>query len=168
EQLLAVLDAGRLAGSAKNRQPWRFIVVREAQTRAGLATCGRYATHLAKAPVVIVVVMPGDRFWDGFDAGRAAQNMMVAATDLGMGTGIATLHDADCVQRLLALPAGHNAQIAIALGVPAAPQPTAEEREFVRAVLPQVGRKSLSELVHYGRWGQQTPRNNDQGVAGGA
>ena len=80
EQLTQVLDAGRRSGSSKNTQPWQFIVVRDPQTRAALAGCGRFAQHLIPAPVVIVVVMPAEGFWAGVDAGRAAQNMMLAAT----------------------------------------------------------------------------------------
>lgn len=155
EQLSAILDAGRRAGSAKNRQPWRFIVVRDAERRARLAECGRYTAHLPSAPVIIVVVTPGESFWLGFDAGRAAQNMMLAATDLGLGTGIATLHDSACARRILGVPDDHNPQIAIALGVPAAPTPTEAERRFMQAVLPQQGRLPLSELVYFERWGQR-------------
>jgi nitroreductase len=157
EQLVTVLDAGRRAGSGGNRQPWQFIVVRDAHTRAALARCGRYAAHLASAPVIIVVVMPDEQFWSGFDAGRVAQNMMLAATDLGLGTCVVALQDVECTQRLLALPEDRNAQVAIALGVPASPEPTPEERQFMRAVLHKQGREPLSELVHCGQWGRRTP-----------
>lgn len=155
EQVLKVLDAGRRAGSAKNRQPWQFVVVRDQETRTALSKCGRYASHLLQTPVVIAIVMPGDGYWDGVDTGRAAQNMMLAATSLGLGTCIATMHDASCTRRILAIPDELNAQLTIGLGVPVSDEPTLQERQFLQTVLPKVGREPLSGLVHYERWGQR-------------
>ena len=51
-----ILEAGRWAGSAKNTQPWRFIVVRNRETLNRLSGCGNYASHLREAPLAIVVV----------------------------------------------------------------------------------------------------------------
>ncbi|HYN87267.1 MAG TPA: nitroreductase family protein [Ardenticatenaceae bacterium] len=159
-QLLQVLDAGRRAGSAKNRQPWHFLIVRDRARREALARCGRYASHLPQTPVVIAIVMPGEGYWDGVDAGRAAQNMMLAATSLGLGSCIATLHDAACARQILGLPSELNAQLTIGLGVPASEEPTAEERQFLERVLPLGGRRPLSEMVHYERWEQQAPEGH--------
>jgi nitroreductase len=157
DQLTTILNAGRLAGSAKNRQPWQFVVVRDPATRAALAECGNFTAHLPYAPVVIVVVMPGDSYWTGVDAGRAAQNMMLAATSLGLGTCIATLGNVARARAILGLPADRNPALSFGLGVPAEANPTADERAFMQAVLPQQGRLSLADLVHYERWGQRAP-----------
>ncbi len=157
EQLHTVLNAGRLSGSSKNTQPWQFIVVRDAGIKRDLAACGRFSAHLLDAPLAIVVLMPSDSFWSGVDAGRTAQNMMLAATALGLGTCIATMHDSDCARRVLGLPPDLNPQFTFSLGVPAAPTPTPEERAFQQTVLPRADRKPLADLVHYDRFGQRTP-----------
>ncbi len=80
-----ILQAGRMAGSAKHSQPVRFVVVEDAALRQTLAACGDFTAQLAAAPLVIaLVVLPGSGQHDPeravqFDAGRAAQNMMLAA-----------------------------------------------------------------------------------------
>ena len=66
-----------MAGSSENEQPIRVIVVRDAAQKTELANCGDDTKHLPTSPLVIVLVRI-----DGsppFDAGRAGQNMMVAA-----------------------------------------------------------------------------------------
>src|SRR3954451_23287001 len=80
-----ILDAGRVAGSSKNRQPWRFVVLadREAVERAAEAV---WATdNVLGAPLVIGLVVRGKGPLS-FDAGRAAQNMMLAAWNDGVGS----------------------------------------------------------------------------------
>jgi len=72
-----ILEAGRRGGSAKNRQPWHFIVVPDPGMRDRLAACGQYASHLRGAPLVVVLVTATARFAD-LDAGRCAQNMLLA------------------------------------------------------------------------------------------
>ena len=77
--LLDILDTGRWTGSAKNTQPWDLIVVKSRQTLAALATCGRYAGHLATATLAIALVMRGDDLSTLVDEGRLMQNTMLAA-----------------------------------------------------------------------------------------
>lgn len=156
DQLTTILNAGRLTGSAKNRQPWQFIVVRDPAQRHALAECGRFTAHLRQAPVVIVIVMPGEHYWNGVDAGRVAQTMMLAATSLGLGTCIGTLYDTARARAALGLPDELNPALSFGLGVPAGDGPTVEERAFMQAVLPKFGREPLVELVHYDRWGQRS------------
>jgi nitroreductase len=80
EIVLEILEAGRLAQSSKNYQPWHFIVVHDRETLRQLSTCGRYAGHLAGAGFAIALVIePG---YD-FDMGRAAAYMQLAACDRG-------------------------------------------------------------------------------------
>ena len=77
QSLRRILQAGRMAGSAKNLQPCRFVVLQDAPKKEELAVCGQFAQHTASAPVVVAIVLPqGER---EFDAGRCAQNMMLAA-----------------------------------------------------------------------------------------
>ncbi len=146
-----ILEAGRWTGSAKNRQPWHFIVVRDAAMRGRLAACGQYASHLRGAPLAVVIVTGTGRF-DDLDAGRCGQNMMLAAWAEGIGSCIASLHDEAKARAALGVPAGMKVQMAISFGYPApGPDDTIEGRPKAQ-VLASIGRKALDELVHTDRW----------------
>jgi nitroreductase len=82
EALRRILQAGRMTGSSKNREPNRFVVVRDRARLGGLAALGRFARWMADAAVAIVIVQTEGH---EFDAGRCAQNMMVAAWGEGIG-----------------------------------------------------------------------------------
>jgi nitroreductase len=85
DDLHKVLQAGRMAGSAKNQQLNRLIVVTDAGDRAELARCGKFADWVERVPVMIVLVIPkeGGKL---FDVGRMAQNMLVTAHSLGLAS----------------------------------------------------------------------------------
>ncbi|HEY3681889.1 MAG TPA: nitroreductase family protein [Streptosporangiaceae bacterium] len=140
----SVLEAARWTGSARNRQPWRFAVVTAAGVRTGLARLGAYAGHLAGAPVVIGLAADA-RFADAeFDAGRAAQTLMLAADALGLGTCPATFFpeaNAAAATRLTGFAPPWRVRTAIALGHPAPAPP-----DGTRAV--PAGRLPLAELRH--------------------
>jgi nitroreductase len=139
DTLNRILQAGRLAGSAKNLQPCRFVVLAEESRRKELAACGQFATHIVTAPVAVAVVIPKDG--REFDAGRCAQNMMLAAWGEGVTSCPVTMHDADCASRVLGLPETHRVSIVLAFGYPA---PGERRRSSPR--LP------IDELVHRERW----------------
>jgi nitroreductase len=85
-----ILRAGRRAGSSKNLQRWTFIVVRDRATLAELSTAGPWAGHLAGAALAVALITPdphapGTPLSVMFDLGRAAQNMVLAAWELGIG-----------------------------------------------------------------------------------
>ena len=97
-----ILRAGRMAGSAKALQPVRLIVVRDQAQKEAVAACGRSTAHIPKAAAVVVIVLvpeegvvgrPFALFRGPFDAGRAAQNMMLAAWEMGITSCPVTLHD---------------------------------------------------------------------------
>jgi nitroreductase len=140
QALHRILQAGRMAGSAKNRQPCRFVVLQERAGKEELAACGHFAAHLPLAPLVVAVLVPGPGH--AFDAGRAAQNMMLAAWAEGITSCPVAMHEADCARRVLGLPEGHGVAIAIAFGYPQSPQSLSKG----------VPRLPLQELVHYERW----------------
>ena len=73
ETLRRILQAGRMTGSSKNREPNRFVVVRDRQRVAALAGLGRFARWLADAAAIVVISQTEPH---EFDAGRCAQNMM--------------------------------------------------------------------------------------------
>jgi nitroreductase len=140
EALQRILHAGRMAGSSKNTQPWRFVVLRDPERKAAVAACGQFAAHVPAAPLVIALVLtPGG---GDFDAGRAAQNMMLAAWADGITSCPVVTHDRECAKRALGLPDGHRVAIVISFGYP--------ESEASRHR--GVARTPLSELVRYERW----------------
>ena len=141
DDLRKVLQAGRMAGSAKNQQLNRVVVVTDAGDRAELADCGRFADWLAACPVVVAFVVPKDGGKD-FDIGRMAQNMMIAAHGLGLASCPVTFHHEDAVADLLGIPDGYRAPMGVGIGHPA----PAEERKESSPRIP------LDELVNWGRW----------------
>ena len=152
EQVLGrILEAGRWAGSAKNRQPWHFIVVRDRVMLDRLTTCGQYASHLRGAAVAILIVTGSARY-DDLDAGRCGQNMMLAGWAEGIGSCIASLHHEAKARATLGVPDGMKVQMAIAFGYPA-PGPDDKIEGLPKAqVLASLGRKPLDELIHHERW----------------
>lgn len=105
-----ILEAGRLAGSSKNRQARRFVVVRSRVRE--VADCVYMPANVLGAALVVAIVTFGKGPL-AFDAGRAAQNMMLAAWNEGIGSCPNGLADADAARR--ALEAGDDEQVAIVL-----------------------------------------------------
>ncbi len=145
-----ILDAGRHAGSSKNLQRWDFIVVDDRERLAELAGVGPTADHLAGAAVAIALVAPDPRAPGAppsilFDLGLAAQNMMLAAWELGIGSCPATVYEPALARALLGYPEDHTCEFVLSFGYPAEPS------KLTRP--PRAGgRKALSEVVHRGRW----------------
>ena len=101
EMIDAILNAGRRAQSAKNTQPWTFILVTEREQLARLATAGTYAAHMpSSAFTAVLVAPPGTEF----DLGQAAANMQLAATALGVGSCVTTLHNQELAHEILGVP----------------------------------------------------------------
>ena len=113
-----ILDAGRLAGSSKNRQARRFVVVRSSlQEVAGSVFMPR---NVLGAALVVAVVTFGKGPL-AFDAGRAAQNMMLAAWNQGIGSCPNGIADAGAMARALELQDGEQAAIVLSFGYPLRP-----------------------------------------------
>jgi len=149
EEMTAVLEAGRWTGSAKNRQGWAFVVIDDRTGLESLATAGDFtAPLLAAAAAVVLVRLPGG---NDFDIGRVAQNMMLAAAARGLGSCPITLHRRDRAREVLAIPEGHEATWAIALGYP--DEETEPEQRRQAAAIGLTGRRPLAELVHRGTFG---------------
>ena len=151
DDLRRILQAGRWAGSAKNVQPWQFIAVRNREMLNNLAECGRYASHLQGAAAAVVIVTAANT-WADFDAGRAAQNMMLAACALGIGSCIASLHDMEQAKAFLNIPAELQAHTAISFGYPLENAPQTIEGHPREQILASIGRKPLEDLVHWETW----------------
>ena len=136
EKLDRILDAARLAPSGSNRQPWKFVVVRDAETRKKLVPACSNQEFVGQAPVVIagVGLMP-DRIMscgvpgDPVDVAIALEHVALAATAEGLGTcWIGSFHQ-DQVRRVLDVPANAKVVEVMTLGYPADhPRPKARER----------------------------------------
>ena len=114
-----VLDAARMAGSAKNRQPVRMVVVTDLETRTALRDAGDFASWIHEAPVVVVVTVRNDVGPRGmFDVGRHAQNLMVAAQASGLASCPVTIHHPDVARRILAIPDDIDPVMIVTLGRP--------------------------------------------------
>lgn len=148
DALHRVLQAGRMAGSAKNAQPVRVVVLRDPAHKRELAACGDYTPHLPGAPVLIALVtLPESGQWDpvratSFDAGRAAQNIMLAAWAEGIASCPVTMHRHAAAARVLRLPPDHRVTWVIALGYPAPDAPAREPRP----------RAAMGAFVHEEYW----------------
>jgi nitroreductase len=140
ESLHRILQAGRMAGSSSNSQPFRFIVMRDQAQKDRLAPAGPGTAPLVNAPLSIVVCLERGR--RDFDVGRAAQNMMVAAWAEGIHSCPIGLRNEAVASEALGLPDDYVAAIGISFGYPS---PTATPREPAK-------RLPMEELVHYDRW----------------
>jgi nitroreductase len=116
-----ILEAGRVSGSSKNRQARRFVVVRDAAVREEVASCV-YAGDNVRGAALVVAIVVGRKGPTAFDAGRAAQNMMLAASNDGVGSCPNGIADADRLG--VALEHGEDEQTATVLtfGYPETPR----------------------------------------------
>ncbi len=165
EKLEMVLEAGRWAPSAVNKQPWRFTVIKNEEVKkrirdscrktvetlhklSGWKWLGRYTVDfLVQAPVVIAVTAdPEDAGADKFLPGRgetylmscsaAIQNMLLAAHAAGLGSLWYTLYDKEELKNVLSIPQNMDLVSLVLIGYPASP-------------VNPVPRKPLEELVNF-------------------
>jgi nitroreductase len=148
-----ILEVARWTGSSKNTQPWHLVVVGEPETMGRLSRLGRYADHLAGAPLGIALVM--SESGSGLDEGRLAQNVMLAAWAHGIGSCIASLQDQPAAMSLLGVPAGYSLRTVIALGYPF-DEGALRIAPNLRSVV-KPGRRPLEDVVSWGRYGRRRP-----------
>ena len=150
EHLTRIVDAGRHAASSKNQQRWDFVVVQDRARLEALSKSGRFAGHVAGAAAAIALVTPDPRgpraslsvVWD---LGMAAENMSLAAWELGIGSCPATVYEQDVTREVLKLPADRLCDWILSFGYPADPD------DLTRP--PKAGgRKSLDDVVHREAW----------------
>ena len=135
--LHAILEAGRWTGTSKNNQAWSIVVITNAEVRGRIAVCGDFTDPVRRAPLTIALVQEPDGY--EFDIGRLAQNLMLAANALGVGSCPVTFHRSDDAAAVLALPEGVRCRYGVVLGYP-------EENQKPARV---GGRKPLDEFVHW-------------------
>jgi nitroreductase len=143
-----ILEAGRLAPSASNRQKWDFVVVTDHDQLLALSEVWQGARHLpgSAATVVLVLAEPeSDRYRviDQYDLGQATMAMMLAATDLGIGSGHSAVGDQEACRRILGVPDDHLCAYMLAFGYPA-------DRPL--APIGRLDRRAFDDVVHRGHW----------------
>lgn len=142
ETVRRILQAGRMAGSSKNSQPCRFIVIDDRDVKEEVAKCGDFAAWIATSPLLIAIAVPDEGPRGEYDAGRASQNMMVAAWAERVGSCPVTMHHVECAREALALPANYRVAVVLAFGYRSKPQKS----------VPEAARKPFDEYVHRNRW----------------
>lgn len=148
EHLDRILDAGRRAPSSRNSQPWDFVVVTDREQLVKLATVWRGGGHVAGSAATVALVAPepvagGARDAVLYDLGQATMSMMLAAADLGIGSGHSAVGDRVLAAELLGLPAGRYCAYLLALGYPA-------DRPLTPIARPD--RRPFTDVVHRGQW----------------
>lgn len=112
-----ILDSGRVAGSSRNSQPWRFLIVESPSLRERVAEAVYVQANVRSAALVVVIAVRG-RGPTGFDAGRAAQNMMLTAWNDRIGSCPNGMPDPDAVAELLDLDEGERPITVLTFGYP--------------------------------------------------
>ena len=148
DHLARIAEAGWRAPSASNRQHWDFIVVTDRDRLAELATVWQGARHIAEAPAAIALILPEPaddrtRLLDQYDLGQATYAMMLAAADLGIGTGHSSVGDQEKARAILGVPDDHQVAYLLGVGYPA-------DRPLRPITRPN--RRPLHEVVHEQRW----------------
>lgn len=139
-----ILDAGRLAGSAGNRQPWRFFVVSDRSLVERLADAVYEPGNVLRAALVVAVVVRG-REQAAFDGGRAVQNMLLTAWNEGVGSSPNGIRERERAAELLRLEEPERPLIVLTFGYPARPRDP--ERRSAEEWSARANRKPLEELV---------------------
>jgi len=143
ELILKILDVARYAPSARNSQPWVFIVVKDPEIKKKLANVHVWAKPLENAPVGIVVACNTEVSPESYqvDCANATMQIMLAAHALGLGTvWLQTLRNISEIQGIVGLPKNYVPVAMLALGYP-------DERPSPKK------RKELKEIVYLNRYG---------------
>ncbi len=157
EKIELVLEAALLAPSARNLQPWRFVVVQEEETIEKLACSGFTEPNrvVRGAPIIIFVCAreEDDVTRDGkpyylFDLGLAVENLLLAATDLGLVTHPILSFDESEVRGILAIPDDYRVVLATPLAYPV----ESSYEEAAKERLRDRSRKDLGQIAYHGKW----------------
>jgi nitroreductase len=143
-----IAEAGWRAPSASNRQHWDFVIVTDPDQLRELSTVWRGAGHIARAAAAIALVVPRTdddrtRLVDYYDLGQATFAMMIAAADLGIGTGHSSVGDQDQARKILGVPADHDVAFLLGVGYPA-------DRPL--RPIANLNRRPFDDVVRHGTW----------------
>jgi nitroreductase len=143
-----IVEAARRTPSSSNQQRWDFILCTDREQLRALSEVWRSAGHVATSAATIALVAPtsddaSTRESVEYDLGQATMSIMLAAADLGIGSGHANVADQDLARRILGIPDDRFCARLIALGYPA-------DRPLTPIKRPN--RRPLDEVVHRGSW----------------
>lgn len=141
EDAIKILDAGRLSPSGGNRQPWTFIYINEPETLRMVKNCSPGFYGEASA-AVIMGVENGNRTINLLDIGFAAENMILAAQSLGIGSCAIASFIKDSIRRVVDAPDGWEPILIISFGYP----------DKTPRIPPK---KSLSEITYINSYGDK-------------
>lgn len=131
DKLQKLYQALHAAPSGNNRQPYKFIFVKDPEIRHQIATKACHQEFLSQPPILMIACCEQSR---SFDAAIAVDHMILAATDEGLGTCWVGWFEQDAVRKILNIPANMEIPILVPIGY-------ADEMPAARA------RKPVSELV---------------------
>ena len=144
EDVHTVLEAGQLTGSARNAQPWQFIVIRDPDMRAELGKRWQPSRYIVESPVTIAIFVEDNNGSGPMDGARAIQSMLLAAWGLGLGsTWTSNPSFGDAVRELLNVPDDLHFIGFVTLGYAAHPIGKGMKN-----------RKPLVEITHREKFGQ--------------
>lgn len=157
EKILYVLECARLAPSAANKQCWRFIVIKNTETIAHIAKTSVINRWLKTAPVLIVCcadptesVTKNSIQYYTVDAAIAVEHLILAATDVGLGTcWVAGFHE-EKLKKLLDIPRRIRIVALTPLGYPVAQKGIVER--ITKTLLQSKKRKTVKEIIHHEHW----------------
>jgi nitroreductase len=135
ELIEEIVDCARCAPSARNVQPWEFVVVTDAAMRRQLADATDFGKHIAAAPVCIAVLVRDTKYCIE-DGAAATENLLIAARAVGLGScwiaGARKIY-AEPVRAMLGAPPGYRLMSLVTLGYPA--EKTEVDKRPLEAVL---------------------------------
>lgn len=147
EKLSHILEAARLAPSAFNKQRWRFVIVRDSQTRGKLTETAKVPLFAGKAPVIIVACAKTDscKLHDGqpcypIDVAIALDHITLAAVEYGLGSCWISFFNENKVKEILGIPEEIRVISLLPLGYPSDPSIVDKKR------------LSLDQIVKYEKW----------------
>jgi nitroreductase len=146
EKLNLILEAGRLAPSASNRQEWRFVVVKSKLTKKKLMEAASHQPFVSEAPVVIAAcaetdnhVMRCGQLCYPIDVAIAVDHMTLKAVEEGLGTCWIGAFDEEEVKRMLGVPEKVRVVALLTVG-------------YAAAISDTKSRKALKDIVRHERW----------------
>jgi len=145
-----LIDAAFAAPSANNSRPWHFVVVRRRETRARLSRVHPWSSMLCRSPLVIGVLGEVAAEWWIEDCSAATENILLAATALGLGSVWVGVRDpgpepgpeeSSCLE-ILGAPAGYRALCLIGIGHPGEVKAPRTQRQLAKISYERFGRRS--------------------------
>lgn len=148
DALERILEAARRTPSSSNKQRWDFVVVRDKDRLQRLSDVWRGARHIPGSAATIALVGPDPddqqtRESIAYDMGQVTMSIMLAAADLGVGSGHSSAHDVELGREVLELPEGQRIWWLIGLGYPS-------DRPLKPVLNPD--RRAIDDVVHHETW----------------